>query len=244
MKKIAVFAVCLGLIAGCTKTIRPENKAAYDNAVRAIAIANESIKAAQAVNAGVEMPETFNSAKSYLASAEDFLEKDNYQKSMEMALKASTQAKDSKEIPGIVAGLIAETEKGLQFAKDTGLDKLYGKKLKEVSDLLWDTRNNVRLKKYIIAKGMATQAQFEIRKAIDDVEKANSALTKAKTAIVEAKEAKADEFAPEDMKSAEEAKLAAEQEMNNGNFVKCAEIAEKARQLAKAAADKAKEAKK
>jgi len=245
MKKLIACLLALGIVgfvAGCSKYIKPSDKPAYDAACNALAAAEAEIKLTETSESRKDMKEVFSDAKAKLALANEYLNKDSYAKSEIEAKKASVLAKEVREIPNMVNTMIADTEKSLQFAAEVGLDKTYGKKLKEIKDNLWEAKNNVRLKRYKLAKEMAVQAYDGIRKAIDDVEKANDAMTRAKTAIIDAKDAGADTTVADLFKSAEEAVATAKTEMDNANFVKSKEAAEKACSLAKEAAEKAKTA--
>jgi len=243
LKKYICIIVISVFLCNCGRYIKPEDKPAYDNAMNAILMAEKEIKQTETSEYKNDLIDLFNSAKANLATANDYLNKGNYDKAIELALKSSSQAKEVRELPPSTINLINEVDKSLRYAKELGLDKTYGKKMKEVSDLLWDARNNVRLKRYSLAKNFASQAYDEIKKALDDVEKATAEITRAKTALVEAKEAGADIAAPDLYKGAEEALLTAQKEMDNNNFSQCVEAAKKAVQLAQDAIKKAKESK-
>ncbi|MEI7904208.1 MAG: hypothetical protein WCI43_02195 [Candidatus Firestonebacteria bacterium] len=235
----AAFAV---LNAGCSKYIKNEDKPAYNSACAAIAAAENELKLTDASESRVDMSDTFLNAKSGLVLAGEYLERGSYAKAEESAKKVSGLAKEIREIPNEVNILIAGTERSLQFAVEVGLDKAYGKKLKEIKDDLWEAKSSFRQQKYRLAKELAGRAFEAIRKAIEDVEKANYAMTRAKTCLGEAKAAGADVSMADLFKSAEEAAATAKAEMENANFVKCREAAEKACALAKEAAEKAKAA--
>lgn len=233
----------LFILANCGKYIKSEDKPAYDNASNAIAQAEKEVKQTESSESKKDLIDLFNTAKASLATANDYLDKGNYTKAVELALKASSEAKEVRELPTVVSNLIDETEKSIKYAKELGLDKTYGKKIKEVNDLLWDTRNNVRLKRYSLAKNFGSQALDGIRKALDEVEKATAEITRAKTALVEAKEAGADVSASDLYKSAEEALATAKKEMDNNNFKECCEAAKKSAQLAQESLKKTREGK-
>ena len=235
--------LCLLVMTNCSKVIKPADKPAYDAAVAAIESAKLEIKRTDISDEKNDLPDLFSTATAHLATAEDFLNQDNYAKALEMASKAATEARQVRELPTSVDNIIAGVEKNLQFAREVGLDKTYGKKIKEINNMIWDAKNNIRLKKYELAKNYASQAATEIKKALDDVESATSELTKAKTALAEAKDAGADVSAADMYKSAEEAIDTAKKEMDNANFNQCADAAKKAVQLAKDALKKAKESK-
>jgi hypothetical protein len=240
---VFVFAV---MLTSCSKYIKPEDKAAYDAASVDIYNAQAEVKTTDKpeLRKEKELFDLFNTAKSNIAAAQDLLDKGKYDKASEMAKKAATQAKDARELPAQVSTLIDQTEKKLAFAKEVGLDKTYGKKIKEVNDLLWEARDQVkRVGRYEFAKSKATWALQTINKAIEDVETANNALTKAKTALVEAKDAGADNNAADLIKSAEEAVETAKKEMDAANFTAAQAAAQKAEQLAKDALKKSKEGK-
>jgi len=247
MHKAVSFSVAVGLTlfmaAGCSKYIKPSDKAAYDSASAAVERAQSDLKSAEVVPTKNDMQDTFSDALSNLAAAKDLLGKDDYVKAQELALKASQLATDVKELPGEVQKLIAETEKSLVFATEVGLDKTYGKKIKEIKDNLWDANNNVRLKRYAAAKSLAANACSETRKAIDDVEKANDSMAKANAAVIAAKDAGAEASLADIMKTAADTLAAAKTDMENANFQKAKEGADKACQLAKDALEKAKAAK-
>ncbi|MFH1824541.1 MAG: DUF4398 domain-containing protein [Candidatus Firestonebacteria bacterium] len=243
LKKYICLMVGLVFLYSCGKYIKPEDKPAYDNAVNSMAQAEKEIKQTESSENKKDLIDLFNTAKADLATANDYLNKGSYAKAIELALKASSEAREVRELPTIVSNLIDETEKSIRYAKELGLDKTYGKKIKEVNDLLYDTRNYVRLKKYSFAKNFGSQALDGIKKALDEVEKATAELTRAKTALVEAKEAGADVSASELYKSAEEALATAKKEMDNNNFKECGEAAKKSTQLAQESLKKAKEGK-
>ena len=228
-------------IAGCAKVIKPADKAMYDKADAAIDNAKAEIKLAEKAPTLKDLYEMFNSSKSFLATAEEWLEKGQYVKAIDMATKAADTAKSVRELPGQVQGIIAETERSLQLAREVGMDKTYGKMIKEVTNNIWDAKNNVRLRKYDLAKSYASQALASINKANKDVEKATDELTKAKTALAEAKDANADTLVSDMYKNVEEAIKTATEAMDKANFVQAAESAAKASQLAKDALVKAKE---
>ncbi len=240
-RKLIVAALAVVFIcAGCSKYIKPSDKAAYSSATAAVDKAEKDLKSAEASPNKDNMQETYNDARSKLAGAKEYLSKDDYAGAQDSAEKASLLARDVKELPGEVQKLIAETEKSLVFATEVGLDRSYGKKIKEIKDTLWDANNNVRLRRFAAAKSMAANAYNETRKAIEDVEKANDSMAKAKTAVIDAKDAGAESTVADILKSAEDALAMAKLDMDNANFQKAREGADKACQLAKDALEKAK----
>ncbi|OGF47311.1 MAG: hypothetical protein A2452_13240 [Candidatus Firestonebacteria bacterium RIFOXYC2_FULL_39_67] len=241
-KKISVLLVSVAIaVVGCSKVIKPADKPMYDRAVAAIDNAKAEIKLSEKAPTLKDLYEMFNSAKSYLSTAEEWLEKGQYSKSIDLANKAGDSAKNVRELPGQIQGIIAEAERSLQLAKEVGMDKTYGKMIKEVTNYIWDAKNNIRLKNYELAKSFASQALASINKANKDVEKATDELTKAKTALAEAKDSNADTLVPDMYKNVEEAIKTATDAMDKANFVQAAESAAKASQLAKDALVKAKE---
>ncbi|MFH1075123.1 MAG: hypothetical protein V1752_08550 [Candidatus Firestonebacteria bacterium] len=227
--------------AGCSKIIKPADKPMYDRAAAAIDNADAAIKLTEKAPTVKDLYEMFNSAKSYLSTAKEWLEKGQYVKSIEMADKAADTAKNVRELPGQINAIITETERSLQLAREVGMDKTYGKMIKEVTNYIWDAKEYIRLKKYELAKNFASQALASINKANKDVEKATDELTRAKTALAEAKDANADTLVPDMYKNVEEAIKTATDAMEKANFTQAAESAAKASQLAKEALVKAKE---
>jgi|GEM_PF-1807401 len=241
-KKLKLLLLSAAVVfAGCAKVIKPADKPMYDRTVAAIDNAKAELKLTEKAPTLKDLTEMFNSAKSYLSTAEEWLDKGQYTKAVDMANKAGETAKMVRELPGQVQSLIAETEKNLQLAKEVGMDKTYGKMFKEVTNNIWDAKEYVRLKKFELAKSYAAQALASINKANKDVEKATDEVTKAKTALAEAKDANADTLVPDMYKNVEEALKTAAEAMDKANFVQAAESAAKASQLAKEALVKAKE---
>ena len=226
---------------GCSKVIKPADKPMYDKTVAAIDNAKAELKQTEKAPTLKDLNEMYNSAKSYLSTAEEWLDKGQFTKAIEMANKAGDTAKSVRELPGEVQGIITAAERSLQLAKEVGMDKTYGKMIKEVTNNIWDAKNQVRLKKYELAKTYANLALTDINKANKDVEKATDELTKAKTALAEAKDANADTLVPDMYKNVEEALKTATDAMDKANFVQAADSAAKASQLAKDALVKAKE---
>ena len=235
-----VLLAALIAVAGCSKAIKPSDKPLYDKAVAAIDEAKAEIKESEKSPTIKDLNDLFNIAKGQLSTAEDFLNKDNYTKAALLAQQAKETARNVRELPLQVQNLVSEVESSLQFARELGMDKTYGKKIKEISDDIWEVKNNVRLKRYEIAKTLATQAQGKIKKALDEVEKATIEVTKAKTALAEAKDANADTLAADIYKSAEEALETAKKAMDSANFKQAEESANKAGQLAQDALVQAK----
>ncbi len=227
---------------GCSKVIKPADKPLYDRAVAAIETAKKEIKISEQAPTLRDLIELYNIAKGQLSTAEDFLEKNNFLKAYQFAVQAQDSARNVRDLPGQVQNIVTEAERNIQFAKELGMDKTYGKIIKQIESDLWEVKNNVKFKKYELARTLALQAQTNVKKALDDVEKATNEVTKAKTALAEAKDANADTLAPEIYKSAEEALETAKKTMDNANFTQAVESAVKAAQLAREALVKAKEA--
>ena len=240
---MAATGLVLFLTAGCSKYIKPSDKAAYLSASAAVEKAQSDLKSAEVAPTKNDMQETYSDGLAKLAAAKESLGKDDYARAQELAFIASELATDVKELPGEVEKLTADTEKSLVFATEVGLDKTYGKKIKEIKDNLWDANNNVRLKRYAAAKSLAANACSETRKAIDDVEKANDSMAKANAAVIAAKDAGAEASLADIMKTAADTLAAAKTDMENANFQKAKEGADKACQLAKDALETAKAAK-
>ena len=127
---VFILAALAGVLicAGCSKYIKPSDKAAYGSASAAVEKAEKDLKSAEASPNKDDMQETYNDARSKLAGAKEFMGKDDYAKAQDSAEKASQLAIDVKELPGEVQKLIAETEKSLVFATEVGLDRSYGKR--------------------------------------------------------------------------------------------------------------------
>ena len=237
-----VLILVILLAMGCARVIKPSDKPLYDKAVAAIEAAKIELKNSEKAPEIKDLTELFNTAKMQLSGAEALLDKNDFSGACESAVKARETARTVRELPGQVQTLIAEVERNIQFAKELGMDKTYGKKIKEVESDVWDVKEKVRFKKYEPARVLAVLAQAKIKKALDDVEKATNEITKAKTALAEAKDANADTLASELYRSAEEALETAKKTMDNANFTQAVESASKAAQLARDALVKAKEA--
>lgn len=227
---------------GCSKVIKPADKPLYDKAVAAINAAKIEIKNSEKAPTLKDLLELFNTAKGQLSTAEEYLDKNNFAKAYSTAILAQETARNVRELPNEVQNIISEVEKNIRFAKELGMDKTYGKKIKEVENDVWEAKNNIRYKKFELARTFAIQSQVNIKKALDDVEKATNEVTKAKTALAEAKDANADTLAPDIYKSAEEALDTAKKTMDNANFTQAVESASKAAQLARDAMVQAKDA--
>ena len=124
-KKLGVLVLAAAIaVTGCAKVIKPADKPMYDRATAAIDAAKAEIKLSEKSPTLKDLSEMFNSAKSYLSTAEEWLEKGQFLKAIDLANKSTEAARNVRELPIEINNIIAETERNLQLAKEVGMDKM------------------------------------------------------------------------------------------------------------------------
>src|SRR3989339_1511504 len=98
-KKISVLLVSVAIaVVGCAKVIKPADKPMYDRATAAIDAAKAEIKLSEKSPTLKDLSEMFNSAKSYLSTAEEWLEKGQFLKAIDLANKSTEAARNVREL--------------------------------------------------------------------------------------------------------------------------------------------------